>query len=471
MLRRSRVLTVILLPCTLVGAGALIASTDACSPSDEKGSCFGLTLGCGYEPSPPDPPTPPPLFSDDGAWQPIPPSLEGWEPYIDYSSECGFYIPAPGTIVPPIAWEPCSPATPTFSGEGCRQIRLDWERPRALGNEWIAGAKALRQSDGKVVLITSRGIDGDLVRIIADADGPVRNATRQHSTKCALGLPDGFGEYYTYHVYDSEAKGVPSSFGGGAIGGRIGERPRTVLHFHDTLPHDFVAIEPGLIHWRAALDLHSWQDGTKLKTIPVSPSDEPLYYNQFAFSAGFLFWNMGSLAMSRIKVWSAAGGTHDFLTAGEDPKRGYGDLGTDGVDMVWSEGTRTDVDKPYPRLSVMTSAFATNGASLSPRFLRSDITGYGFGVTPFVVGCGYAARSTIFEPSPGTFTNGMFVVRLADGVAWRLPDNVGMFQWRTPLGITCDEIFALVQVKPEAGTAFFNIARLRLDALGVGTPP
>jgi hypothetical protein len=319
--------------------------------------------------------------------------------------------------------------------------------------------------------MTGRGINGDLVRIIAEADGPVRNAIREHSIECTLGQPDGFGEYYTYHVFDAEAKGTLSDLGGGAIGGRIGERPRTVLHFHDTLAHDFVAIEPGLIHWHAALDLHSWQDGTKLSTIPVSPADEALYYNQFAFSAGFLFWNMGSLAMSRIKVWSAAEGTQDFLTAGEDPKRGYGDLGTDGVDMVWSEGTRTDVDKPYPRLSVMTSAFATKGASLNPRFLRSDITGYGFGITPFVVGCGYAARSTIFEPSPGTFANGMFVVRLSDGVAWRLPDNVGMFQWRTPLAITCDEIFALVQVKPEAGTAFFNIARLRLDALGSGTPP
>ena len=90
-----------------------------------------------------------------------------------------------------------------------------------------------------------------------------------------------------------------------------------------------------------------------------------------------------------------------------------------------------------------------------------------------VVGCGYAARSTTLEPSPGEFTTTTYVVRLSDGVAWALPDGPNTsFGWRRPLAITCDEIFALVDSAPNGRmTSFFNVARLRLDALGPGIPP
>jgi len=99
------------------------------------------------------------------------------------------------------------------------------------------------------------------------------------------------------------------------------------------------------------------------------------------------------------------------------------------------------------------------------------VTGYGFGTTPFVVGCGYAARASTFELAPGDFTVGTLLVRLSDGYAWKLPDgDAPSFRWRRPLGITCDEVFALVEVG-EGGDRHWNIARVRIDSLGPPSAP
>lgn len=127
----------------------------------------------------------------------------------------------------------------------------------------------------------------------------------------------------------------------------------------------------------------------------------------------------------------------------------------------------------YPRLSIVVSPYAVSPAGLAPRVLRSDITGYGLGTTAWVVGCGHAARQVILEPSAGNFVNAMFVIRLSDGVAWELPDaNDEPFAWRSPLAVTCDEVFALAEIRPGGpSTGFFNVARIRLDALGPGIPP
>jgi len=126
----------------------------------------------------------------------------------------------------------------------------------------------------------------------------------------------------------------------------------------------------------------------------------------------------------------------------------------------------------YPRVSVVTSPYATTNAGLSPRVLRSDVTGYGEGIEPWIVGCGYAARYVLLEPSPCVFTNETMIVRLSDGYAWHLLDPaLGPFSRRKPLAITCDELFALVDIKPAGATRFFNVARIRLDSLGPGDPP
>ena len=172
-----------------------------------------------------------------------------------------------------------------------------------------------------------------------------------------------------------------------------------------------------VVHTQPGFSLTPWIDLSVVTKIPLPPADASLYFATHVFVGDTLHFNVGSLQFSRQEVWSLAAGTRDFLTYGDDPTRGYSDLGTDGVDLVWNQGERTDTSSAYPRLSIATSPYATSTAALAPRVLRSNITGNGFGTSPFVVGCGYAARSTTFEPSPGEFTLGTVVVRLSDGYA------------------------------------------------------
>ncbi len=221
------------------------------------------------------------------------------------------------------------------------------------------------------------------------------------------------------------------------------------------------------------MTFYDW-GGTASSPIPLRPpEDSGLDTAEIFFVGDTLMWNAGSLKISRQNVWTRAGGTHSLLSAGSDSTSGYGDLGSDGVQMVWNQGTRTDVNNVYPHLSVMTSPYVTSPADLKPRLLRSDILGYSFDTSPWVTGCGYAARSSTIETTPGQHQMGIFVVRLSDGQAWVLPDGQKLsLGWRTPLAVTCDELFALVDVKPSGPAShYFNVARIRLDALGPGIPP
>jgi hypothetical protein len=84
-------------------------------------------------------------------------------------------------------------------------------------------------------------------------------------------------------------------------------------------------------------------------------------------------------------------------------------------------------------------------------------------VSPFVVGCGYAARAAGY---------GTRVTRLADGVSWVLPGDPSQgWYWTTPVALSCSELFATVGVRSDGGYPLTTIARIRLDSLGSGTPP
>lgn len=234
----------------------------------------------------------------------------------------------------------------------------------------------------------------------------------------------------------------------------------------------FVAGDFGFLHLNT-MQLYDWTTKSIVAHVDA-PEDTSLFVNEFGGVGGALLWNTGNLEVSRQKIWTAAAGTASLLTAGDDALHGYADLGTDGVDMIWSAGERTPADGDvYPRLAITTSKYATTSAGLVPRVLRTDVTGYGFRTTPWVVGCGYAARASFLEPTPGDFKGATIVVRLTDGFAWFLSDAITeSIGWRRPLAITCDELFALVDFVPTpGGPANFNIARLPLSALGTPIPP
>lgn len=405
-----------------------------------------------------------------------PSSIEGWDVYADYDVGCQFYVPKARENLPPaIQWEPCR-SNPETATKSCRQMVLDWE-PQALLNELISpGTRALRRTDGSVALMTARYRFDGTVRLIAQADGPVLVAVReQDSARCVLNSERSDGEHYAYRVLDREAKGEVSEYGGGAIGGRLDElRPKALLHYHDSFTRGFIAGGPGLLEVSGgAMNLHSWADGSLIKQVWSSSQDNGLAQNFQFFHGDTLFWASDSYAINKQKVYTETAGAKDLLSFGNDTSKGIADLGTDGQHLVWIEGSdRPTASGVFPTVTAFVAPYTTDPAQLQKRALRADLSGYPFGTSPFVVGCGYAARTTEMKRGGG-FERGTLVIRLSDGYAWHLPDGAGVdWGWRTALAITCDEIFVKVAEKPTPSSVpRTNVARVRLDSLGPPLPP
>ncbi len=433
-----------------------------------------LRIGGGCGASSDGPPPPAEAGAPDVSAKPKPtattedpptPLADGWIPYSDYPG-CELSTPPPDRPLPPLTWEPCGSAAGDLQ-QGCRMIKIDWNTPRGWAqNSRISDyTKGLRHDDGTLALMTSREVGGDPVHMIVDVDGPVRQALRVRND-CILVESPSSGDHYVYTVWFPNH---PEN--SGALGGRLGDRPRALVTPTDGVSHSYAAGAAGVVE-SPGMNLHSWADGAPIAKL--RPADDAgLYTAEYSFVGSSVFWNAHTSLVARHNVWSPADGTRPLLTAGDDATRGYADLGTDGVQMVWNEGVRTDTSHIYPRLSIVTSPYATTTADLKPRVLRSDLTGAGFGLGQWLTGCGYAIRSATVEPSPGSYRRVMFVVRLSDGQAWLLPDEIdGPIGWRRPLGVTCEEVFAFVQVTPNGpSSSYFNVARIRLDSLGPGTPP
>ncbi len=214
--------------------------------------------------------------TDDDASYPSP--FEGWDLYPDYGPKCDFYVPKSAAYLPPpIKWEPCRSNSET-ANKSCRQMVLDWDPPKSSPKEWISpGVAAVSSETDRVTLMTARAVDGDRIRFIADVDGPVHNAIRQKfNPRCGLAEMRSDGDYYAYRVYDSEAKGDLSSYGGGALGGRIDQiRPTTLKHYHDQFSRSFIAGAPGLLEVsQGTLSLSSWSNTSAPGTAVWSAAQE-----------------------------------------------------------------------------------------------------------------------------------------------------------------------------------------------------
>ncbi len=183
-----------------------------------------------------------------------------------------------------------------------------------------------------------------------------------------------------------------------------------------------------------------------------------------------VFWQTGSTTYPRIRVNPAGAGQHELLSYGDDTTRGATDLGTDGTTMVWVEGAnRTNSTSVFTDVAIYQAPYSTDAATLAAtkHIVRTGLSGYPFGVSPFVVNCGYALRLESLPETDGGFRVGLILVRLSDGAGWFFGDmSPSVFRWREALMLTCDEMFALVESRSDGGPPHFNVARMRLDSLG-----
>ena len=180
-----------------------------------------------------------------------------------------------------------------------------------------------------------------------------------------------------------------------------------------------------------------------------------------------ILWAVSTSSTVGIRAYDPVRGPHDLIRYPDDPTRGAGSPGTDGVDLVWMEGSgRQPGDATYPTRSIMTSPWTTDPAALKPRRLRSDLdTGFATDDSRFRVGCGRAAKGG------GVSNHDAQIVNLADGTGWNLVHTPQVWRTSTVVGLTCDEIILVVQYWEGGVIQGATLQRIRFDALGEPLPP
>ena len=423
-----------------------------------------LAFGCSGEvaiEAPPDGAAPPEdaavrdtsILQDRDEPDPDPPAglPEGWVLERGYDKRCGAYVPKSREYLPsPVRWEPC-PANAQPAGASCKFMTIDWE---SSNSQFPGGAESgTVRATGAATLSVYRNVKPKWAySLVADADGPVHTAVLQTSPACGFsGRVHDTRYALDVHEYDSK--------GGGVIAGDIGSlQPSVFVHLdpqyvHSPYPGPLAIIN--LTH--GTIERYSWTGGVPLGVLWSSAQESGLQEGIPVFAGDAMFFPASNSSYHKIKIHTPSLGVKDFLSAGLVTDRGYGDLGTDGKDLVWIEASgRTGSSGPFPTLTVMTAPFTTDAASIAPRRLRTE-EGPSFDVRYFHVGCGYAARSNGYH---------IRIIRLKDGRSWTLPSDNATFAWSEPYAITCTELFARV-----ATTSAFHLARVRLDSLGPGIAP
>jgi hypothetical protein len=399
---------------------------------------------------------------------PIPEGVpEDWVEWTDWSCSCRMYIPGPDAVLPPITWAPCPDAPPGLECE-------------ALDNDWLDGLLSSTKAgqpgpgvdvdaNGKATLLLYRGVPYQhTMFLVADADGPVHTAMMRphpgaidhHKTGCALAGQDMNEGRYLVLAQGADASASTPSEDCVAFGGAIEDARPTLLHHYEG---------SGLPGWRAGAKWLAWLDPTftfrahpwdmSAEHFITSPATDPDGYKvtQPIVSGDAVFWMAGgTLYGGGLMVWDAVNGTRSFVRWPGDLTRMAANLGTDGIDMVWSEGEGKEPGQTFaefPIRRIMTAPFTGDPDKLDARRLRGQPGQVGE-VWPWVVGCGFGAFDNQGQK---------LVVRLSDGWMWVVPTFPGLSR---PVGVTCEHVILRATLATHS-----TLVRIRLDSLGDGLPP
>ena len=408
---------------------------------------------------------------------------EGYLPYTCWSEkpQCMLWIPQdPETQVEPLEWEPCGEGAP--GGDGCQQMKRPWWTGEGYGaiGDTFPGVPELDNGGVEPLLrllrISVDGTDASYIEfVVGEPDGAIRYSMRKPWSE------DDECGYQDYDLTDGVWVMAPN--GDDTV--PIEESPLDGAIVVDIATKEvslpYRANDPSTPGWRAgaqgflrrtspALYLHD--RAFTSETLLHSAATDPI--GAISSTARHLIgdsaiWEVYTSTTIGIRAYDPERGPHDLIRFLDEPTRGAGTPGTDGVDLVWMEGEDYQPDLyTYATRSIMTSPFTTDPAALKPRRLRRNLsTSFGTASEAFRVGCGRAAKSG------GVSTKDIQIVRLSDGQGWNLLHTQQLWHASTVVGMTCDEIFLVVQIwegeggEPNGST----IQRIRFDALGEGLPP
>lgn len=444
------------------GAGATSAGSGGIAAT---GGTSGTGGAGGTGGAPACPPSAPPAG--------VPP---GWVEFSDYSCKCRFYVPGPAAKpLDPVEWEAC-PQQPGPQNASCRRMKTPWTN--ASGASIATFPYFWRDTSTDTTYLQCDRIHvGDnkwvRYRVVADTAGTVLSAVLEPGYEgCGL-LDAGLqGGRYLFGAL-GESASAPIQGSEGALGGKFGEAPSVVIKQPmDPKNHtSWRMTSEWILRWRAGLFARPWDSNTELTVFDIGKDPEGLIPTNVQGIGKAVFFEVDGGGFKGIMAWTEAAGLTPIQRFYGDNTQGAGNFATDGVDMVWFYGKGKDTSTLliYPERSVMTAPFSTDPATVQKtmRRLRSDPGN--FGVYPYAVGCGHAARTVYSGPVGDPTGVDLFVVRLKDGVSWIIKSTPSIqgAQFLSPMGITCDEIFTKFQFVDDS----VSIVRIRLGSLGPGTPP
>lgn len=388
----------------------------------------------------------------------------GWIARTDFSCRCPIYVPADKSMLPdPIQWQPCPPLP---SGVSCR-VMVD---PVSGGPDH---PRMDMNPDGSAVLAFQRvlgvGDDTYWMDIIADADGPVRTALffdtlpiDEPGPDCEMDIAQSWINEGRYIYGLRTVKNGSGTQPYGAFGGAIDDLAPTFLSgqaFSDK--SSFGCDAELLIAHQGWTPLVMRWDGTVIDK-----------FFQHGYSLVIRGETIVGAHNGSLHSWDPQAGTRVLVEHG--PGEEMGNVGHDGTWMVWSHGREKPPGAgefdPYLVRSVMMSPFTTDPAKVVAKRLHSQVPtvvarpdAYGW-----KVGCGFAALAE-FDLS---VQQGVFVVRLSDGVAWWI-EGSDEVRLEGVMGMTCEDIFVNAEIFPIPGDLYRDtkVVRIALASLGPGMPP
>ena len=399
-----------------------------------------------------------------GGGDPIrPPQVpEGWEKIAD--QPCPYwYAPDDAHMPPGPTWVPCPP----FGQEmDCRMIAVEWPN----GDDFPVGFYPrlwVDSNDMPHLLWTRRSVANDADAdfsdyVVGPPDGKPDFALRfadPVGSECGL-APNSFNDgHFSFHAF-GDGQDLDSNRDAGIVG-KVGD-PKPLLFYEDDteLTYSLYPAPEFVVQNSGAQYRIDWRTREAILIHAGSTDPDGLAASFVAdMVGGVVLLNVGNLTQQGVVIYDDVGGTRPLVRWIGDATQGAANAGTDGVDLVWSEGHgKAPNESDYPERSIMTAPFTKEADQLVPRRLRSEPSAaFGGFQSVYRVGCGYAAHSVSGK--------NVIIVRLADGVSWLL-ENGEDYYFSTPAGITCEEIFI-----EGAAAGKTNILRIRLDSLGPGIAP
>lgn len=326
-------------------------------------------------------------------------------------------------------------------------MKLDWT-PIGLGAPHVGGLLLAANEPSGVTLLFTRLSKASIMGVVARADGPVLQAI-QVSPKAGCYFEPGCsvrnGNFmFAVTRYDSDSAKVV--LGGGAFGGPLLDPPKSHLTAGGAL-----AVEVGASLYLdvGPREIHRFSDDTLVESLKVGSFSTAHH----SFYGDVLLYDKFNLTTNAVGFRTTDGANHEVSSFGFDVTQGASELTTDGTDFVWMEAFgRATKNDPWTGARLMTAKYTTNIGTLAPRRVRSW-SWERFTASSFAVGCGYAVGNIVDDNTLGIV--GVRIVRLADGVSWKLvgPNDSKELRWSTPLAINCDEAFVYVDVGVERNIA------------------